>query len=125
MTTYVDVWHEPDVAEGSAPVTISLTYQASKIDHPPSYTVTLDENPKRVKFYNAPPVVGAKLGDQRLSFTLPSARTWGTLQRFDDLVWDETVGAARPSGAGWVTIEGRAMQLHFSHPQHINAPPPP
>jgi hypothetical protein len=114
MTTYVDVWHEPGVPDGSLPMTMHLTYSASKLDHPPSYRVALDENPKRVKFYNAPVLVGIDIGPEAyLRVHLPSARSWGKPERFDDRRWDDATKSVQPTGIGWVTIKGREMRIHL------------
>jgi hypothetical protein len=121
MTTYVDVWHEPDAPGGSLPLTMHLTYSASKLDHPPSYRVTLDENPKRVKFYNAPVLIGVDIGSEPcLRVHLPSARSWGKLRRFDEYMWDDATKSVQPTGVGWVTIEGREMRLHIHIPQDVD-----
>jgi hypothetical protein len=106
MTKIVSVSHEQEVALDGAPLSMHLTYQASKIDHPPSYRVSLEENPMLVKMYNAPVLVGIDGGPHHLSFHLPSPYQWHKPEKF----WDDW-------RRGWVIVERGKLRFFFGDTQ--------
>jgi len=110
-TSTVRVSYVASVREDTEPLTLSVVYRASQLNHPGSNRLQLTGNPLDVKMYDAPINISIYGGECNLGFALPSPRTW-----------EGPITVADYTGCGWATFQKGAFHFGYdtSKPSHAH-----
>lgn len=96
----IEVSYDAASVSGDGPPELSVAYQASKINHPGSMTVMLEENPQIVTFTSCAMAFFVSGGPDHLVFDLPPVGEWKRVERYESV-------------RGWVVTEPGKLRFGF------------